>query len=567
MVLRLSRRQISLAAAAVLAVLFCLPYLSSGFLAIEHDTFFHLSRIQGLADAIRRGDLLPALYPYKNNGFGYASPLFYCDLLLTPFSLLYLAGLPLAWAYKLVIFCATWFSAYAVLRMLMRITGDFPAPLAVTAAFVFSNYRITDVYVRGALGEMMAIGFLAVCVSGLYDLLEQSDTRGGFLLWSGLCGLICSHNLTFVFGAVTVMMIVLCFIKQIRPAVLKSGITAVLLAFLCTAWFTLPMLEQLSSQRFILNYYAESSRLERYALPLWKYIANRTVFGFGENDIERNRQMLVNIGLPLTILALAYPFAALTKQQAQTKRFITAAWIIGLFFFLFPMDIFPWSSMQALRVIQFPWRLMTPALVLLCIPACAALRRICRAKKEIVLCLGALFVFEGLYHLHPAFDRPFGITSSDTYETITSGDLIDPYYSATYMRVELAGGDYLPAGSPDFRTEVPAVRTRDGSLADAEYRSDNGTMYVTVRSVPEDGILELPLTFYKGYVCSSDSGNIPQAEASYRGLVQIRISAPGTVTVRYEGTPLRKICIVLSAVCTAAALLIYKKSFLRSSPC
>ena len=62
--------------ALFLTVLFCWPYLFRDFLNIGHDTFFHLSRIQGLAESISRGDWFPAVYPYKNNGFGYASPLF-----------------------------------------------------------------------------------------------------------------------------------------------------------------------------------------------------------------------------------------------------------------------------------------------------------------------------------------------------------------------------------------------------------------------------------------------------------------------------------------------------------
>ena len=70
-----------LTAALILSLIFVYPWLFKDFVGVEHDTFFHLSRIQGLAEAISRGDLLPAIYPYKNNGYGYASPLFYCDIL------------------------------------------------------------------------------------------------------------------------------------------------------------------------------------------------------------------------------------------------------------------------------------------------------------------------------------------------------------------------------------------------------------------------------------------------------------------------------------------------------
>ncbi|MBQ5756659.1 MAG: hypothetical protein IIV88_05315, partial [Erysipelotrichaceae bacterium] len=62
-----------------MTVAFCIPFLLRSDLGLEHDTFFHLSRIEGLAQALAHHDFFPALYPMKNNGYGYASPLFYCD--------------------------------------------------------------------------------------------------------------------------------------------------------------------------------------------------------------------------------------------------------------------------------------------------------------------------------------------------------------------------------------------------------------------------------------------------------------------------------------------------------
>ncbi len=562
MVLRLNRRSVCLIIAAGLAALFCLPYFCSDVLALEHDTLFHLSRIEGLSEAIRRGDFLPALYPYKNNGFGYASPLFYCDILLIPFSLLYLAGLPLSWCYKLLIFSTTMFSTYAVLRLLVRIVRNSFSAVALTTAFCFSSYRITDVYVRGAVGEMMAIGFLAVIVTGLRDLLESRDTHGGWLLYAGLCGLIFSHNLTFLFGAVSVVLITAAYMDRISTDVLRAGVSAVLGAFLTTAWFTLPMMEQLHSQEFILHYYAGSSQLERYAMPLWKYFAEQTVFGYGENDIPRDMQMIVNIGLGITVLSLLYPFTVIRKRKPKPARFETAAWVFGMVCLILPWNVFPWASFSALRVLQFPWRLMTPALILLLPAAAVTADRLFHRKAVPALVFTALLLCEGIWHLIPAFDRPFGITSKTTWQNITSGELIDPYYSATYMRVELAGGDYLPIGSPDFRTELPAVRDRYGNPLDAAIYRNGAVLIVSMNDLPEDGILELPLTYYKGYACTVNGTEIP-VQASDRSLVLIQPETDGTIRVWYRGTALRRICIPLSLLTAAGILFLYIKNGLQ----
>ena len=47
-----------------------------------HDLQFHISRIDGIVQAIQDHQFPIALYPYKNFGYGYASPLFYSDLFL-----------------------------------------------------------------------------------------------------------------------------------------------------------------------------------------------------------------------------------------------------------------------------------------------------------------------------------------------------------------------------------------------------------------------------------------------------------------------------------------------------
>ncbi len=55
-------------------------FIFTNNMAICHDTSFHMYRIQGVVNALQDGQFLPKIYPYANNGFGYATPLFYCDV-------------------------------------------------------------------------------------------------------------------------------------------------------------------------------------------------------------------------------------------------------------------------------------------------------------------------------------------------------------------------------------------------------------------------------------------------------------------------------------------------------
>ena len=561
MVLRLSRRRDCLLTAVLLTVLFCLPYLAKDFLALEHDTLFHLSRIQGYGEALGRLDILPAVYPYKNNGFGYGSPMFYCDLLLLPFSLAYLLGVPVSVCYTAAVFSAGLFSAYALLRLLSRFQIRYLSGLFLTAAFVFSNYRITDFYVRGAFGEGMAMGFLIVILIGLFDLLEAEKCERWHILFFGLAGLICTHNLSFLLGALMTLLFVIGYSRRLTKPVFTAGLKAVLCAFLSTLWYTIPMMEQLGAQELIVHYYAAGSQLEQYSLPLWKYFANTTVFGYGNNDYAKDLQMTVNIGIALSLCGLLFPLVLRKKPKPDHMHFALVSWFIGLAAFLLPIDLVPWQKLAALRVLQFPWRLMTIALILF--PICGALLletlldvlvsklSAARAKQvaaAVSALLSAAVLTEGIWHLLPCFERTFGITSKTTWNDITSGAVVDPYYSASYMRVELAGGDYLPWPSPDFRQLAPAVYDSSGTPISTAYEKNGTRLSVPASSlagIGQDRIVELPLTWYKGYTAYSDGTKLP-AEKSDRGLVIVHTVPDQDLTVVYQGTPLRTFCIFCS---------------------
>ena len=59
----------------------CIPLFKSGIM-YGHDMSFHLSRLTGIITSFQDNQMPIAIYPYKNFGYGYSSPLFYSDLFL-----------------------------------------------------------------------------------------------------------------------------------------------------------------------------------------------------------------------------------------------------------------------------------------------------------------------------------------------------------------------------------------------------------------------------------------------------------------------------------------------------
>ena len=530
---------IDIAIVLALTVLLMFPYLTKSFLAIEHDTFFHVSRIEQYARALQHGQILPAIYPYENGGFGYGSPLFYSDIFLLLPAILHNLGLVLVDSYKLTVFLASFFSGITMYMLASKFTSKSSIRLLAAAAYLFSNYHITDIYVRGALGEVFALVGIPLILSGIYEIFETNQ-KYSFSYLIGLAITVLSHNLSFLLCFILVIIICIIYLPKCSFDRYKLLFSESMLACLLTAFYTFPMIEQLKSQQFYLNYYASSSALENHAMAFWQFFANQTVFGLSGNQYKASNAMVVNIGLFLSIAPISYLFLAKKEKQP----FITSMLVLGWICMLLPAQIFPWKYMSFVRVLQFPWRLNMLALPLLCVPAVIGIENLTHKLKYVPICLILLLSLEGIYHLYPATKRTFIMPHNTTWQEVTNGKLIDPYYSAQYMRVELAGGDYLPYHSLDFRSYTKTIQTTSAETVTTGEWIDYGSYHFTITN-PQTVVL--PITYYKGYIVRNiDTAEVLETTLSKNGLVSVTIPSAGTYVCEYQSTNIRKISIWIS---------------------
>lgn len=530
---------IDIAIVLALTILLMFPYLTKSFLAIEHDTFFHVSRIEQYARALQHGQILPAIYPYENGGFGYGSPLFYSDIFLLLPAILHNLGLVLVDSYKLTVFLASFFSGITMYMLASKFTSKSSIRLLAVAAYLFSNYHITDIYVRGALGEVFALVGIPLILSGIYEIFETNQ-KYSFSYLIGLVITVLSHNLSFLLCFILVIIICIIYLPKCSFDRYKLLVCESMLACLLTAFYTFPMIEQLKSQQFYLNYYASSSALENHAMAFWQFFANQTVFGLSGNQYKASNAMVVNIGLFLTIAPISYLFLAKKEKQP----FITSMLVLGWICMLLPAQIFPWKYMSFVRVLQFPWRLNMLALSLLCVPAVIGIENLTHKLRYVPICLILLLSLEGIYHLYPATKRTFIMPHNTTWQEVTNGKLIDPYYSAQYMRVELAGGDYLPYYSPDFRSYTRTIQTTSAETVTTGEWIDYGRYRFTITN-PQTVVL--PITYYKGYIIHNiDTAEVLETTLSKNGLVSVTIPSAGTYVCEYQSTNIRIVSIWIS---------------------
>ena len=527
----------------VLTLVLMFPYVIRGFTPVEHDTFFHLSRIEHLSRSIRNGQFFPGNYPEENFGFGYASPLFYSDFFLIPPALLHLCGLPLAMCYRIAVIIASYLSCCTMMALVLRISGKKEAALLSGAAYLFSNYHITDLYIRGALGEIFALAVLPAVLNGLYRILYEQDADGWFTLALALGSLALCHNLTFAMGAVLTAFLSIVFVKRLNQKTFFALFKGVVFAFLITAFYTLPMIEQLKSQTLIVDYFADNSDLGAYSLDLWQYFANKTIFATAGNWKPHDETMLVNAGFFLEFAPLLYFFFSKKKDS-----FVKTCLIIGYAMILLPSSLVPWDYLAPLRILQFPWRLNTIGILLLSIPAGIVCADLVDSRLPAYI-LTAVLAAECVWHVYPVTKRTFGLSDRQTWQDVLDGKLCDPCYSADYVRVELAAGDYLPWPHPDYRTQSRQILDEDGNETGIPYTRTYQYMSFTVEEKPSSDLI-LPLTWYKGWTVYKTDSTMQQAyvRRSDQGLLQLIYPEAGSYLVLFEDTPLRHLTTSVSMI-------------------
>ena len=307
---------------------------------LSHDLTFHLNRFVGLANAFEEGQILPKIYPYANYGFGYASPLFYCDLFLYPFGILYHFGLSAIWCYKLCILFYTTLGNIFVYLIIKKETNDRKLSLLATFLYLTCNYHLMNIFVRGALGEVVAMTFVPLVLYAIYKILVKHE---GCFIFLGISFslLVQSHLISSLLYGIFFFWMIVVFIIMNRKdfSLIKKTIITIIkgtiIASLLCAWYLLPMLEQMHSQTFWLSVNSQYNNI------------SSTIQSVGDIFNSLSYKFIPSIGALFILFSLGYIFV-------KKNRYITIIVVYTLMCYLIILGILPG---ELLNVMQFYFRL------------------------------------------------------------------------------------------------------------------------------------------------------------------------------------------------------------------
>lgn len=338
--------------------------LTPGF--YEPQDLHHLADIYQMIRAIGSGQLPPRLGPDYIFGYGYPLFNFYYPLPFYLGALFFFFIGSLTLSFKLVfitIILVSIIGMYIFLKELFK--KDWPAFVG-SILFLYTPYRAVQIYVRGAMGEALALAILPFFAWSIVRLLKKPNTPNIAIM--GLIGslFILSHNYFWVFAAP--WLVTLFFVIRYNPKFFKdfgheiSYLTGLLfggllaLALSAYWWFPALLEQKLVSSTTPFPLIDHFPFIKQLIIPSWGYGASL----WGPDDGLSFQIGIVNlIVIAILLLLLIFRF----KEIKSKKLLPLALWIMAGFLlnvFIMNVRFYPvWKILPFYNFVQFPWRLLS----------------------------------------------------------------------------------------------------------------------------------------------------------------------------------------------------------------
>lgn len=500
-----------------------------------HDVTFHLSRISAIADGLKLGEFPVKVYPNYFNGYGYANGLFYGDVFLYFPAVLCLIGLDVITSYKVFLFICAIFTALSSYICVKNIAKSRFAAIVSMILYVLSSYRTVDVYIRAAVGEVLAFIFIPIIVLGMYYIIYDNKKKW-YIITIGFTGLFLSHNISAVIMVGFVTLILSISYKKIikEPNRLSYLIIATIMTILLTAFFLVPMIEQFLTDKFVVNIKTVTSEIWKTTMPIYKIIFEIPYSGIS--------------GIGVVFLVIIFLRFKIKSDKNEVFNFLNICFGMGIISLLAVTRIFPWKMIikvtNKLSAIQFSWRLYLFATLFLSISGGIIILRYCNSIKTRIK-ISTIILLLSIFACSINMFAQYGIYGIMELKGLHNVN-INPY--------EISAGEYLPKGTDvnklyergdiiSSNNNIGFEFERKGTNLDIKFGNNNY----------DNTYIELPLLYYLGYEAiyynESEKYILPISKGENNVIrVYLQQYNEGRIIVTYKGTKLQKLTGYISLI-------------------
>ncbi len=528
----------------IVVLIISLPLFKTGFID-THDGHYHIMRIFGTIAGIQDGQFLPEVVMQWGNGFGFSWNLFYPPL-VTYIGALFKLILPTyTIAMKAVLVLLTLISAIGMYKLMIEITGKKKISLLTAIIYITAPYRITDIYVRLAIGEVLTFAFMPILFQGLYNLFNK-DGKKDYLVIIGAVGIMLSHNISTLLIAIISIIYVLVNITKLKDKkVLSKLFIDAIFILTIVAFFYGPLLESKMSADYAAfedGFMMTRDGLVKQVVHIRQLFDNSfkpgRSFELGDpNDVKN--ELSFAIGLQIIIPLLFVPFV-LKKMKKETKKHYLYFLILGLGCVFATTGLFPWKYVPDVFVmIQVPWRLLMPATFLLTIAAGMTIDYEFEDIKSKYIAIAILSI---LIYIMPYF---FNLQYVQTFDE-------NAMINSKFAVVNCSNFEYFPTkarNNMDYvaNREDKAIITEGQGKIENENKNGTKMNFEIVENNSTNLKIELPYIYYIGYNATLNGEKINLVE-SENGFLEINIKENniGTISIQYTGSTIMNITKIVS---------------------
>lgn len=411
-----------------------------GFYGASDD--LHIAWLYEMHKTILMGQIPPRFVPDLSFGFGYPLFEFVFPLPFYIAEIFHLLGFSLVDSIKILFLLSIPMSGL-FMYFFLREFSPRALSLAGSILYIYAPYRAVDLYIRGAIGEILSFVFLPAILLSILKLTKSQDLRWVGIGALSLASLVLSHNITAYMFAPFILLFILfqSFSTLSKKAFLIRSFLMIFLGFLISMYFWMPAILESKLMKYdtVFNFADHFPTISQLVTPYWGYGAS--VPGPGDG-----MSFFLGIG-NILVLILGFVIGIGSWDKLKTEHKMVTIWaflcILCAIFLMNHRSSFLWNSLPLLPYFQFPWRFLI--LTTFAVPVLAVLFDRFNSKTVIATLIIALTI----------------ITSGSYFRPQDFLGRMDEYYLNRYIPTPVASDEYLQIQEEYLRLPKAAEKRPD----------------------------------------------------------------------------------------------------------
>ena len=503
------------------------PLFVPGFFPMHDDT--QPARVYEMARALASGQFPVRWVPDLGYGFGYPLFNFYGPLPYYIGALFNLFGFDAIAGAKAMIIIGILLSVVTMYIFISSLFGNI-AGVVISILYLYAPYHAVNVYVRGAIGELFAYGFLPLVVYGFYKIMQMKERKQAIIIGAlGIAGILLSHN---IIGMLTLMYIAVglvflfCFLL-VQKQSLTPFFLCLLLIFLgigLSSFFVLPAFFEKSYTR-VAELTTGGSDFRNhfvYIDQLWD-----SPWGYAGSAPGKIDGMSFKLGKVHVLLGfLSFPLILFLYKKKKIRKDMLVLFVLlfcvllSSLFLTLPVSGLIWEKISWFAYVQYPWRHLNFILLGLCVLSSVLFLPL---KRNGQLILGGIILFFTLY-LNTKYFVPREYISVEEQDYIAARNL--------QGKISRISDEYLPKEfivPQEVKEKDISELTDNTSILVKEFKGTPTDKTYTVEVKTNEDIIT-NTTFFPGWKVFIDGslGKITNQE----GRIRIENVPAGTHKVR-----------------------------------